>query len=139
MGLDDLVPDDKQSSSSSSSSRPRDSDDSPDKVEIGGEPYKKVFTEERWEKVKKVIGREMGLDVNKVVNNYPANERYEIIHEAALAVGGELEPDELDNYRDERCEICGIAKSEASVTICGDVVCVSHSAGQVAVMLDDDK
>lgn len=140
MGLKDLGPDDTGSSSGGrSSGRKRKKDDSDDKVEIGSEPYKKVFKQEKWEEVKTFISHEMGLSPNKVVNNYKAEERYEVIHEAALAVDDEKEPEELSNYSRNRCAYCDCALGEFGVELEGKVFCPNHTAGQVKETLDSDE
>ena len=140
MGLKDLGPDD---SSTSSGGRPRgkgkSNNDSDDKVEIGSEPYKKVFEEEKWEEIKKFISHEMGLQPNKVANNYKAEERYEILHEAALAVDEEKEPEDLSNYSRNRCAYCDCALGEFGVELGGETFCPSHTAGQVADLLNPDE
>jgi len=135
MGLDDLVPEDKSTSSSSSSSKSRQKEN---KVRIGSEPHKKVFSEDKWKTIKEFIIQEMGLKPSKVVNNYSAKERYEVLHEAALGVEGDKEPEELNNVSNNRCEICGTAVDQASVEIKGYEVCPQHPAAQVAVLIDEE-
>lgn len=138
MGLDDLVPDDKKTSSSSTSrSRKRKKQDD-DEVVIGGEPYKKVFEKEKWEKVKKFISNEMGLVPNEVVNNYSAEERYEIVHEAALAVDKEIEPEDANNYSQRRCKVCDAGLGEMGVKLGEYWFCSNHPAAKLKPFLGDE-
>lgn len=142
MGLDDLIPEKDRNTSGRSSSKKSnntddDEDDSAYKV-IGSPPNDKHFSEERWEKVKRVIREEFGMSVQKVLNNKPAKERYEILHEAALY---NSDAEEDSEYRvEERCEICDVAaKNEAGVTINGVRFCIHHPAVQVKNVLDEEE
>lgn len=139
MGLDDLVPDDKQTSSSSGGRSRKRNKQKDDKVEIGSEPSKKVFTKEKWKKVKTFIKDEMGLSPNEVVNNYKSKERYEILHEAALAVDNEKDPEELNNYSKRRCKLCENALGERGVKLSGYWFCSSHPAAKLEPILGDDE
>lgn len=130
MGLNDLTPDDNGTSSSSTSKTSSSSDRHEDKVVIGKGEYKKVFSEERWERVQKVIRDEMGMNPNEVVNNLPAKEMYSIVHEAATMADGEKQPEDSE-YVAERCAICGKAADEGAVVVEGLLVHTSHTAGQI--------
>lgn len=136
MALDDLVPDDKKKGSSSKGGGR--TKQKPDTVTIGSEPYKKVFEQEKWQKVKTVLTNDMGLIPNEVVNNYRAEERYEVIHEAALVVEEDKSPEELDNYDEDRCAICDSALGDFGVELEGLEVCANHPAAQIKARLDED-
>lgn len=139
MGLDDLVPDSAGGSSSSSRSSRDSSDDDEEseKVIIGSEPYKKVFTDEDWEGIKGIITQEMGYVPNEVVNNYPAEERYEILHEAALLYRSEISEEELSDIP-RKCDYCGAALRDGGVWVGEYYVCASHTAGQLATLDDEN-
>lgn len=141
MGLEDLVPEDKRGSSSRSRGKRK----KKDTVSFGGGRYKKEFTEERWEEIKNTLINEMGLVPNEVVNNYPAEERYEVLHEAALLSKRETTLEELGR-RPTRCGICGKPVGGSGVEFSlldgsGDIheieICISHTAGQIQVLLEE--
>lgn len=134
MGLEDLVPDDKKDTSSRS--RSRRSEPEEDKVVIGKGRLKKEFTQERWKEVKESLQKEMGLVPNEVVNNYPAEERFETIHEAALLSLENKTAEEL-GIDQNRCMICNSVMGESEVEIRGLSVCVHHTAGQIESYLND--
>lgn len=138
MGLNDLIPDDSGTSSSSTSTKSKPPEEQEDKVVIGKGETKKVFDEERWERIKRVIIDEMGLIPNKVVNNYPADERYNIIHEAAMLLDEKTEPEESDYSSTTRCAICGKAADDAYVEIEGLIVHTNHTAGQIESELNNE-
>lgn len=145
MGLDDLLPENAESKSSpgrtnrsSSSTGNNDQEQQQFHKVVGNPPNQKKFTEEQWEKVKRVVDREMGLNIQEVVNNTPAEKRYDILHEAILFDEGEVEAEEMDNYSDERCVICGNATGAHGAVISGESVHVHHTVGQLAKELDDN-
>ena len=137
MGLEDLVPDDKKPSSSTSSTKQK-SKQEDDRITIGSEPHKKVFTEDKFNEVKRILTHEMGLVPQEVVNNWSPKERYDVLHEAALATEGETKPEELENYDEARCYICSNALGDFGVEIEGVKVCVSHSVGELEASLNED-
>lgn len=142
MGLDDLIPEGAESSGSGGSrgggGRKKQKDDLEYKVVIGNEPNRKVFTEEKWEEVQKVIVNDFGMQVNEVKNK-PAAERYEILHEAALKAGSDSYT--LDEELEEKstCSVCGDAATEdTSVKIEGRMVHIHHTAVKIREALDDE-
>lgn len=138
MGLEDLIPDDSDdNSSSSSSSRNSSSSDEQEYITIGSEPHQKKFTPEKWEEVKEVLRHEMGLNVNRVKNR-PAEERFEILHEAATYSNGEIDEDEMQNWSKERCIVCGKAANKVGAKVDGEPCCVHHTVGQLEKELDED-
>lgn len=137
MALDDLVPDDAGGSSSSSSSSKVSPEDNPNLKVIGKGEYRKVFDEETWEDVKLVLIQEMGLTPSEVVNNYPAEERYEVLHEAVSVANQEVSVEEL-GHEPERCEICGNALGDQAVTVSEHTVCVHHTVGQLAALENEE-
>lgn len=136
MGVDDLIPDELESSSSSGGSSKKDSSEDQLHKVIGSGKQKKGFTEEQWEGVKKVIARETEYTVNEVLH-MPAQKRYDILHECALEATSE-ESTLPDDYRSEiRCYECGNDCSSGYVELEGKDFCVQHTAGQIAVALGD--
>lgn len=138
MGLDDLIPDDVDESTSRV---PRDKEKTEAKDDIvesfGKEPYRKEFTEEQWEKVKRVITTEFGMTVGEVVNS-PNQERYELLHEAIMFSESDKDSGESENSSTTRCYYCGNACDDTNVVIEGEKFCVHHTAAQVAATLNDD-
>jgi len=127
MGLDDIITDHGGSVDSTSST----DEEEDDTVEVGSGEYKKVFTEEKWEKVRKVITEEMGRNLNHVRNNLPAKEKYSIFHKAATW-GSLSESDKDEEKSDTRCVICGKACNHNHVVIAGETVCTHHTTAQLA-------
>lgn len=138
MGLEDLVPDEAKTSSSRSGRKKKSKKQEEGVVTIGSGEFEKTFEEERLERIRKVISQEMGYVPNEVINNFPAEERFEILHEAALIEAQEAEEDELE-HTTTRCDICGNAIRDSGVEISGLVVCTSHPAIQVAKELHGEK
>lgn len=132
MGLDDAVPEDVKSSASSSSADSGSDSSSPNTITIGKEPYKKEFTEDHWEEIKKVLPRELGFTVNEA-KNLPADERYEIFHEAGLIAHSEMEAEESEYRKKDQCPICGtVLHEEATAEIAGETFCPDHPAAKIA-------
>jgi len=138
MGLEDVIPDDVDTSSSSSSKREDTSPDKKYKV-IGSDPYKKKFTLEKWQEVKDVIRHEMGLNINEVLNNVSAEKRFDILHEAATYSTGELDREEMQNWSTERCIVCDRAADEVGVEIAGHTVCFHHTIAQLEEAIEDNQ
>lgn len=136
MGLEDLVPEDKRGSSrsSSSSSRQKKKEDT---VAFGGGRHRKEFTEERWEEVKSTLVNEMGLVPNEVVNNYSSEERFEVLHEAALLSQQETSLEELGRSV-KRCIVCGNAIGESGTELEEKPVHIHHTVGQVRSALNEN-
>lgn len=144
MGLDDLVEDkggsaDSSSSGNSGSSRKASSASSTDEPykEIGGGRFKKSFTEEKWEGVKEIIHHEMGETVNVILNK-PPQERFKILHEAALIHDGEKKRENFSYSSSTRCHLCGNACDNSNVEIEGQTFCPQHSAMRVRKALDGE-
>lgn len=131
MGLDDLIPEGKEDTSSRGRRRTK-----PDTVSFGSGNLKKEFTEERWEEVKSTLVNEMGLVPNEVVNNYPAQERFDALHEAALLSQQEITPEELKEQPD-KCYICGRANM-GLIEVKGLDMCASHTVGELQEALDEN-
>lgn len=140
MGLDDLLPEGAdKSSSSSSSGRKTASQSSEDEgrdihKEFGSGNLKKSFTEEQWEKVKRVVEEEFGLNINVVCNGYSAEKRYQVLHEAVMFDDG----DEADLPEVIECPICEADLDTSGVEIEGEQFCVHHTAGQIRSYLDGE-
>lgn len=137
MGLDDLLPDEANTRSTSSTRDQSSSSEKEYAVDVGSGRHRKAFTEEQWEKVKRVLTQEFGKKPNVVLNS-PARERYEILHEAITFSEGEKEEGELENRSDTRCGVCGSACDLTAVEIGGEYFHPHHTAGQVAMELNDD-
>lgn len=134
MGLDDIIPDDSNSSSRSSPSSTSGSDGPEIVREIGGGEYQKRFTEEQWEKVKRVIRSKMDYSVDAVLN-MRSEERYEVLHEAVT-----YNPDVEEGVSEEHkttldCYHCGNDCSGGYVELEGERFCMQHPAAQVAKAL----
>lgn len=125
MGLEDLIPEGKEDTSSRRTQKQKE-----DTVVFGGGRHRKEFTKERWEEIKSTLINEMGLVPNEVVNNYPAQDRYEALHEAALLSKREISLDELKK-QPVRCDICGKAVGDSGVEFEGLTVHINHTMGEL--------
>jgi hypothetical protein len=113
-------------------------EDKTDVVEtFGKEPYRKEFTEEKWEKVKRVIRDEFGMTVGEVVNS-PNQERYELLHEAVLFNESDTDSGDSEHSSNKRCSYCDKACDSTSVIIEERRFCVHHTAAQIETVLNDD-
>lgn len=137
MGLEDIIPDGKSSGSSGSSGRRR-KKKKEKVIEIGNPPYDKKFKEKKWEGVKKVIRNEFDYKSVGEVKSLPAEERYDVLHEAALIHEGEKRADESQHRAKERCLRCGAASGDMMVEIEDEMFCISHPAIQVRKALDGE-
>jgi len=137
MGLEDLVPEDQRGSSRSSSSSSRSKKKKKDTVVFGGGQYRKEFTEERWQEVKRTLVNEMGLVPNEVTNNFSAEERFETLHEAAMLSRQETTLEELGRSP-SRCIVCGNAIGQSGTEVEGKPVHIHHTVGQVRSSLDEN-
>lgn len=143
MGLEDVTDQVKENYSQSSPSRGK-SSSRPSKEDleqenhkvIGSPPHQKVFSEDKWEDVKKVLRDEMGKNVNRVLN-MPAEKRHELLHEAALYSDGDIE--ETEHQPEQRCPVCGKAAGDAAVEIGGVRIHVHHTAGQIESAIKEGK
>lgn len=136
-GLDDLIPDDADTSSSSSSGGGgRGGLDQPDYVEVfESKKGTKKYTEEQWEEIKKVIRRETDYVSVGEVKSLPAQRRHVVLHE--LAIEALVEDADGDISRSQfRCSICGDDCTRAYVVIEGEEVHPHHTIGQLAEELD---
>lgn len=140
MGLEDIFPDDVEpgsSSSSSGSTKSLSPEEDDDYKVIGGGRWQKIFHKDKWDEVKRVLIDEFGKQPNVVLNS-PAEERHDILHEAALYVEGEKSEDELENRSDERCEVCGKACTGSCTKVAGVTVHFHHTAGELAEYMKND-
>lgn len=140
MGLEDLLPEDEnvsESSSSRSGGQSSSSDSSPD-VEyvktIGTPPREKKFTQEQWDKVKRVIADHFDLTIGEVLSS-PSEKRYKLIHEAIMFNEGEIEEDDISEPPDKVCYHCGNSCKGYSVEIEDEYFCNYHTAGEVIASL----
>lgn len=126
MGLDDLLPDDADTTSRSSSQQ-----SSKDySVEVGSGSDEVKLTEEKWEGVKKILTEEFGLVPNEVLNK-PSGERYEILTEAAQVHEGHQQADESEHRSGTRCYYCGKSCEGIEVEIGGELFCPHHTVAQI--------
>lgn len=135
MGLDDLIPDDVDTSGSSRGKQDSGSQTETEYVETFscGKGTKK-FTEEQWEKVKNVVRSEYSFTVGELISK-KAEERHDLLHEIAIKATSDREP-ETDNTSDVRCAVCGNDCSDMYVVIEGEKVHIQHNAAQMAEELD---
>lgn len=146
MGLEDVTDKVKEnySQSSPNSSRSRSSgherpsreqlEEEHEKV-IGSPPHQKVFSEEKWDDVKRVLRDVMGRNVNRVLN-LPAEQRHEILHEAAMYSDGQIVESEYE--KEDKCPVCNKAVADdAGVSILGYDIHVHHTAGQIESAIKD--
>lgn len=127
--VDDLLPD---SSGSDDSGGGGSTDSERDLITIGKPPYDKHFEPEHFEEIKEVMPSKLGYTVNEA-KNLPADERYEVFHEAALIARSELDPEESETAKSEKCQICGsVLHEDATAVISGEKFCSDHPAIQVA-------
>jgi len=131
-GLDDLIPDDADTSSSSSSSSGGGGLDEPEYAEVfESKKGTKKFTEEQWEEIKKVIRRETDYVSVGEVKSLPAQKRHVVLHE--LAIEALVEDADGDISRtDFRCPICGDDCTTSYVVIEGEEVHPYHTIAQLA-------
>lgn len=141
MGLEDIVdektPDSSTSRSRSGSNEVRgvSSSDEYFKV-VGSPPLQKVFQEEEdWEETAKVLRDVMGHQPNNVLN-MPAEQRFEILHEARLWSEGQLE--ESEHESEDKCVVCNKACTGSCTEIAGQQVHVHHTVGQLGSMLEEE-
>lgn len=131
MGLEDAIPGDTNASSSSSKQR---SSSSEKTYKFGSGQYSKEFKEEKWERIKAILKNELGVPPQEVVNNWSAEERFEILHEAALIDEQEDNPDTSTESLDS-CEVCG-SSNASLVEIEGYFFCPQHPAAKVSKELE---
>lgn len=144
MGLEDALPDDVEPSSSSSSSSTTSSGTSgsvdDDKIVVHGDSSKKrIFDEDKWERVKKLVEEEYDESLNEVLNNWSAEDRYEFIgevakHDTRNRHGLDQEPGEKIT-----CEYCGKEVTVVAVELHGHVYCRNHTVGEIHLELDEDE
>lgn len=140
MGLDDLIPEEAERSSrssSSGSSEPSDPFANDDLISIGSPPNDKHFTEEQYEKVKRVVREEFGMSIGEV-ESLPSNERYKTLHEAVTFNPDLDDEEQTDLVEDDRCIVCGDAAGFSSTHIEGEPVHIHHTVGQLNEVLEDD-
>lgn len=136
MGLDDLLPEeesvDRSSGSSSGGGSSQKTKDDENLISFGKEPHRKTFTKERWERIRRIISRDFGLNVNKVLNNYPAQERHKVLHEAALEESSTTDTPTSELWKEERCPICDKALDDNVVELGNVTICRHHPAWIIA-------
>lgn len=104
---------------------------------IGSGSYEKQFSPEKWERVKSVITEEFGLTVDEVVETKSRQDRYDILHDAALKAN-QSETIESEYTSDCNCIVCGVATDKTGVEIESEQVCVHHTAGLVRNAIDEN-
>lgn len=140
MGLDDLIPDGKETSGRSSSgggkSSSKSAEEKAHKV-VESSKGKKVYQDkEDWDKVKAVIEEEMDFSFKEVMN-MQAERRHEVLHEATyFANTGEWNEWGSDRFAGLICDICDHDCTHDGVLIEGHHFCKGHNAGEVRTALD---
>lgn len=138
MGVDDLLPDDRDTSSSSSSSSNTQSQESKEyEIVITSGDKEKKFTSEEWDKIQDTIRQEMEYSVGEVMK-MADHKKYEVIHEAAIITNTERKSEDLEHKTDNRCAVCGNACSVDYIVIDGERVHIMHNVAQVAESLDKE-
>lgn len=136
-GLDDLLPDDADTSGRSSS-RSRSTSSEPEYVkEFTSSNGRKRYTEERWEEIKQEIRNKTEYSVGEV-ESLPSDERHEVLHELGVSSKYDHDPEELDSGSDTLCIVCGNDCSDSHVIFDDETVCINHPAIQVAKALGQD-
>lgn len=137
-GLDELIPDDANTSGRSRSSSSRSSSSSNNYVQtFSSKAGEKKFTEEKWNEIRRVISRQMEYSVEEV-KNMQSEKRHEVLHEAALATEREDEDVNKEYRSSVTCTVCGNDCSDAYVVIEDVKVHVRHTVGQLAAALDKE-
>lgn len=137
MGLEDALPDDVEPASSSSKSKT--SSGSEDKVVVQGSGDKRrTFNEEKWEQIEQLVDEEYEEDLNEVMNNWSASDRYEFI--GKVARHSIRENHELDQEPGEEihCDHCGKRVTVVAVELHGHVYCRNHTVGEIYMELENE-
>lgn len=130
-GLDDLLPDDADTSGRSSSRSKSTSSDTEYAKEFSSKKGTKKFTEEKWEKMRDEINRKFKYTANEV-ESLPAEKRHDVLHEAAKSVEADKAPDELEYGTDVTCAVCEADCSYDYIELHGEEFCYHHPLIQVA-------
>lgn len=133
-GLDDLIPDDADTSSTSRSQSGSSSSQQEFIKTFSSANGTKKFTEERWDEIKEVIREDMEFTVGEV-ETMQASERHKVLHEAAMASNSDYDPEELEYGTDLTCFICDKDCSYSYVELEDEPFCINHTAAQVAKAL----
>lgn len=132
-GLDDLLPDDADTSSSSRS-RSRSGSTSSEQeyvVEFDSDKGTKRFSEERWEEIKQEIRDNFQYTVGEV-KSLPAKKRHDVLHEVAISSDDDRDPEDLEYTTDTTCSLCGKDCSYSYVEFDNEQFCINHPVIQVA-------
>ena len=133
-GLDDLLPDDADTSGRSSS-RSRSTSSEPEYAkEFSSSKGTKRFTEERWEEIKREIRDKTEFSVGEV-ESMKSDKRHDVLHEVSISSQHDHDPEELDYGSETLCAVCGNDCSDSFVEFEGETVCIQHPAIQVAKAL----
>lgn len=136
-GLDDLLPDDADTSRSSRSRSKSASSEQEIVKSFSSEKGTKKFTEERWEELKQEIIDNFEYSPGEVIS-LPAKKRHEVLHEAAIASDSDYDPDDLEHLSDTTCTICEKDCSYGYIEFDGKPFCTHHPIIQVAKELDKE-
>lgn len=134
MGLDDVLPDDADTSGSSSSRSRSTSSEKEYAEEFHSDKGVKKYTEERWEEIKQEIREKFEYTVNEV-KNMQSEKRHDVLHEAAVSSDNDHNPEELEHGTDITCSVCGKDCSYGYVELEDETFCTNHPAIQVAKSL----
>lgn len=135
MGLEDALPEDVEPASSSTSSNTSSDED---KVVIQGESSKRVFDEDKWERIEDLIREEYEENLNQVLNNWSADERYEFIGKVARHDTRNSHELDQDPGEEIHCDHCGKRVTVVAVELHGYVYCRNHTVGEIHMELDDE-
>lgn len=136
-GLDDLIPDDADTSSSSRSRSRSTSSEEEYVKEFNSDKGTKRFSEERWEEVKEEIRDKSKFTVGEV-ESLPASKRHDVLHEMAISSDNDYDPDDLEYGSEVTCAVCGKDCSYSHVILEGEEFCIHHPVAKVAKALDKE-
>lgn len=134
-GLDDLLPDDADTSGRSSSRSSTSSGPEYVKEFHTNSGKVKKFTEERWEDIKREIRDKSEYTVGEV-ESMEADKRHEVLHELAISSEHDKDPDELEHGSDVLCAACGADCSRSYTVIRGEEFCLHHPIAQAVKETD---
>lgn len=135
MSLDEMLPDDADSSSSDSGSTSFTETKQDIHKEFHSNVGTKKFTEEKWEEMKKVIRRETEYTVNEV-ENMKAEDRHKVLHDVAQIAAGNMLANKAGISSNKRCGVCGDDCSDSYVLIDDTAVHIHHTVAMVAEELE---
>lgn len=133
MGIDDLIPDNKQKSGSESSNTQPSFEVESDTGKTGTSKYLET---ENWREIIEVVENEMNMNFNDVMS-MPNQKQEEILHKAERINAGYGTWTGSEFEIQQRCVVCGHECKDDGVIIEDRPVCKGHSAAEVRTALDE--